>query len=152
MKPFIDIRYDIFSDDEINKLLMGFYLDENHKKKRTYRDTTVLYLPKNDLNWLNDKYSPYIQNNVIDWAQIVKWYDGSFQNLHIDNRENYTTLSSITFLNHNFDGGETYFTEGTVVRPQKNKTLFFSGVELIHGVKKVTNGERYTIAAWYKKK
>lgn len=150
MNPFIDIRYNIFTDDEINKLLMGFHLRENNKN--TYRDTVVLDLFKDDLNWLNNKYSSYIKNNVIDWAQMVKWPNGSSQDLHIDNRENHTTLSSITFLNHNFDGGETYFTEGTVVRPQKNKTLFFSGVELIHGVKKVTNGERYTIAAWYKLK
>jgi len=55
-------------------------------------------------------------------------------------------------LNDNFDGGETYFGEGTIVRPFKNKTIFFTGKELIHGVKKVTNGERYTIATWYKKK
>ena len=150
MNPYIDIRYNIFSNDEINRMLMGFHSNQNNLKK--YRDTFVLPLEGQDLPWLNKKYEPYVYDNTISWTQMVFWPEGSSQKLHVDDREKDTTIASITFLNDNFDGGETYFGEGTTIKPSKNKTIFFTGMELIHGVRKVTNGERYTIATWYKKK
>ena len=150
MTPYIDIRYNIFTEDEINKMLMGFHLNEDKISK--YRDTFVLSLKGENYSWYNKKYEPYIHDNVIDWMQIVRWPEGSTQKIHVDDSNNNTTIASITFLNDNFDGGETFFGDGTIVRPLKNKTIFFTGVELIHGLKKVTNGDRYTIATWYKKK
>jgi len=150
MTPYIDIRFNIFTEDEINKMLMGFHLHEEKLVK--YRDTFVLSLKGENYSWYNKKYEPFIHNNVIDWIQIVQWPEGSKQQIHIDDRSENTTIASITFLNDNFNGGETFFGDGTIVKPRKNKTIFFTGSELIHGVKKVTDGDRYTIATWYKKK
>jgi len=152
MSSFIDIRYNIFTEKEIANLLHGFSKNvKNHKK---YNDNNTIFLPveNEDKEYFYNKYKPYIYNNVIDWIQIVKWPKNSLQNIHIDRASRDTTISSITFLNDNFDGGETFFGEGTIVRPAKNKTIVFSGVNITHGVNKVLNGERYTIATWYKKK
>ena len=150
MKPYIDIRFNIFNDWEINKMIQGFHL-VGHKHEK-YRDTTTLNLLGENIVQLTKKFEPYIHNNVVDYTHLVQWHEGSEQKLHIDDVDPGTTISSITYLNDNFEGGETFFGEGTIVKPVKGKTIFFSGVELIHGVKKVRNGERYTLATWYKKK
>ncbi len=42
MTPYIDIRYNIFTEDEINKMLMGFHPNEDKISK--HRDTFVLSL------------------------------------------------------------------------------------------------------------
>ena len=150
MTPYIDIRYNIFTDDEINKLISGFHLNED--KTETYRDTIILPLRGENLPWFNKKFEPYIHDNVIDWMQIVRWPTGSTQAIHLDEASDETTIASITFLNDDFDGGETFFGDGTIVKPAKNKTIFFTGKNLLHGVNKVSSGNRYTIATWYKKK
>ena len=152
MKPFIDIRYNIFSDQEINNFLHLF--SQNSKSQDVYdgNNTTFLDIEGVDKENMAKKYEPYIGDNLIDWCQMVKWPENSYQVNHLDRASDKTTIASITFLNDNFDGGETYFNEGTIIRPCKNKTIFFSGLLIVHGVKKVLNGERFTIATWYKKK
>ena len=62
-----------------------------------------------------------------------------------------TTLSSITYLNDNFDGGRTYFEDGTTFIPKKGRSIFFDGQYYKHGVSKVENNIRYVVATWYKK-
>ena len=150
MTPYIDIRYNIFTEDEINKMLMGFHLNEDKISK--HRDTFVLSLKGENLPWYSEKFEPFVHGNIIDWIQMVQWPEGSTKKIHVDAARDNTTLASITFLNDNFDGGEIFFGEGTTIKPHKNKTIFFTGKDLIHGVKKVINGDRYTIATWYKKK
>jgi len=84
---------------------------------------------------------------------LYKGSEGGTYKTHIDSFDKEPRLISISILlNDNFDGGETFFGEGPIVRPAKNKTIIFSGVNITHGVNKVLNGERYTIATWYKKK
>ena len=150
MSSFIDVRYDIFTEKEIARLLFYFY--ENEESHSKYNETIVLPFDINNLDLLNKKYAPFVSNNIVDWAQIVKWPKGAYQDLHSDYGSENTTLSSITYLNHDFVGGETIFEEGTTVNPYKNKTIFFTGQDIKHKVNKVTQGVRYTIATWYKKK
>ena len=54
------------------------------------------------------------------------------------------------YLNDNYDGGETYFEDGTVFKPKQGRIIFFDGQYYTHGVKPVLKNERYTIATWYK--
>tara|TARA_Y100001938_G_C7892836_1_gene330597 strand:- start:110 stop:565 length:456 start_codon:yes stop_codon:yes gene_type:complete len=149
MNPYIDIRYNIFTDEVIQTLIQGF--DKNIKDISKHRDTLVFNLATEDEDFIYKKFKPFIHDHVIDWAQIVKWPTGSSQILHTDGASDKTTLSSITYLNDNFNGGETFFEDGTMVKALKNKTIFFTGKLLKHGVKTITQGERYTIATFYKK-
>ncbi len=87
----------------------------------------------------------------VDWFDIVKWPVGSEQNLHFDDAKKDTVLSSITYLNDNFKGGQTYFEEGTIFKPKVGRSLFFDGQYYRHGVKPVEENIRYVVAAWYKK-
>ena len=54
------------------------------------------------------------------------------------------------YLNSDFEGGHTYFTDGTSIAPKAGRIVFFDGKYHYHGVSPIYNN-RYTIAAWYKK-
>jgi len=145
---FIDVKYNLFHDDEILFLLECFR--KNIKLQLSYDGRKTLELQSQVKDFVYNKYKPYISNNVIDWTQIVFWPKNTYQDLHLDERDKNTTISSITYLNDNYQGGETIFGDGTIIKPIKGKTIFFSGRKLKHGVNRIVSGERYTIATWYK--
>ena len=101
-------------------------------------------------NKLNEK-SIYVNNSIIDYIQIVRWPIGSKQDPHYDVAHNFTTLASIIYLNDNFIGGETYFTDGMTFAPRQGRLILFDGQYFEHGVHDVHTHERYVVAAWYKK-
>ena len=81
--------------------------------------------------------------------QLTLWEKGSKQDMHFDNSRETTKLTSITYLNDDFDGGETYFEKGLIIKPEKGKTIFFDGKRYLHGVKPLENNPRYVMAIWY---
>ncbi len=86
----------------------------------------------------------------VEVSQIVKWPVGSMQPVHRDMARETTTFTSITYLNDDFEGGETYFTdEDLLIKPKVGRTILFDGKRFEHGVRKITNGTRYTLALWY---
>ena len=97
-----------------------------------------------------------INNSVTDYVQIVRWPVGSSQPSHHDIAHEHTTLTSIVYLNEDFGGGETYFTDGLVIEPRIGRAVFFDGQFYEHGVNTIRllsgpfGNERYTISAWYK--
>ena len=88
----------------------------------------------------------------LDWIEIVKWPPGTFQPFHYDTASPETVFTSITYLNDDFLGGNTYMEDGTLIGIKVSRTVMFDGMKYLHGVKPVGGGTRYTIAAWYKKK
>ena len=89
-------------------------------------------------------------NTFIEGAQLVKWPVGSNQPFHHDDAREKTIFTSVTYLNDDFEGGETYFTsEDLMVKPKLGRTILFDGKKFEHGVKKITSGIRYTLALWY---
>jgi predicted 2-oxoglutarate/Fe(II)-dependent dioxygenase YbiX len=61
-----------------------------------------------------------------------------------------TSLTSITYLNEDFDGGRSVMYDGTKIKPKTGRTLIFDGNKYIHGVEPILKGERYTLPIWYK--
>lgn len=88
---------------------------------------------------------------VIDWCEIVKWPIGSFKLPHKDITSKETTFTSVTYLNDNYDGGETYIVDDIKIVPKVGRTFFFDGVHYTHGVTEVKKYDRYTIPIWYKR-
>ena len=135
-------------------MLIDYYKkNENFSKK--FRDVYPLDLKIKDpnINFLETKLN-FISKNFnseIDWFQIVKWPINSTQNLHFDTASQKTTLTSITYLNDDYTGGQTYYEDGTIFKPKKGRSLFFNGQYYKHGVKPVDKNIRYVVAAWYKK-
>ena len=147
MSNFILIKDDLLNKEEINNLIT-FYND-NLKYIIKFRDTYPLDLNNNFIN-LKNKINDFLKIYLIDWWQIVHWPLGSYQNLHFDSASNLTSLTSISYLNNEFTGGETFFEDQTIIHPKLGRTLLFNGQEYKHGVKQVLTGNRYTLAIWYK--
>lgn len=134
--------------------LIEFY-KQNSKEAKPHRDTFGINLKGEILETVKKYLEPVsisLNNSVIDWSHLMFWPKHSFQNLHKDFTEADTTLTSITYLNDNFLGGITYFNDGTQFVPVQGRSVFFDGQYFNHGVSAVSQGERYVIATWYKKK
>tara|TARA_R110000751_G_scaffold274458_1_gene375367 strand:+ start:30 stop:512 length:483 start_codon:yes stop_codon:yes gene_type:complete len=144
------IIIDKFLTPEECQFAIKYY--ENHKKDaQKFRDVFPLILFDN-IPFLNIKLNKVAKefNSQIDWLQIVKWPIGSHQDFHFDKASDKTTLSSIVYLNDEFEGGQTYFEEGTIFKPKIGRGLFFNGQYYKHGVLPVQNHTRYVVATWYK--
>jgi hypothetical protein len=134
---------DNFLSNENCKKLINFY-KENKKNYIQHGYTITLNLdPKKNLG--NDLFnnihymSKLINNSIIDWAQIVLWPKGSFQNLHFDTASKITTLSSICYLNNDFEGGQTYFGDNTIFSPKIGRILFCDDYNILGQVLLVKN-------------
>ena len=145
---------DNFLSENTCENLIHYFEDNKHKCKK-HRDTLSLCLDlqknfiEEEIKKINN-ISNLINNSIIDYIEIVKWPENSFQNLHFDEALEKTTLTSICYLNDNYKEGQTYFKDGTIINPKKSRILFFDGKYYFHGVKKIEKGIRYTLAAWYK--
>jgi len=89
---------------------------------------------------------------------IVRWLPGQFQNPHADKElhegpdaglpndfPNYD-LSSLFYLNEDYEGGELYFPlQDVKFKPKKGAAYFFPGdMNYVHGVTEIKSGIRYT--------
>lgn len=84
---------------------------------------------------------------------IVRWGEGDEMPAHTDlgqhNEFPNRKYAAVIFLSDQFDGGETYFpTLGAEVRCSRGTAMLFPGGTLMHGVKKITKGLRYTAISW----
>ena len=134
--------------------LINFY-KLNEKKSFLFRDVYPIKLNINNpmINFLVKKIetTSKLFNSKIHWFEIVKWPVNSKQDLHFDTASNETTLSSIIYLNQNFEGGQTYYEDNTSIQPILGRGLFFDGNFYKHGVKEVKENTRYVVATWFKK-
>tara|TARA_R100001594_G_scaffold142777_1_gene190027 strand:+ start:412 stop:912 length:501 start_codon:yes stop_codon:yes gene_type:complete len=141
--------------------LIEVYENNKHSAK-VWRDTKPLDLEnisnKEELNKCklaikyvnNAAVSFFGRDTYVELAEIVKWPTGSYQDYHTDVSRESTTFTSLTYLNDDFEGGETDFTtENFSVKPKVGRTILFDGKRFEHGVKKITEGVRYTFALWY---
>jgi hypothetical protein len=140
---------DNFICNEEIECLVNFYKNNKHLRKKwnTVFPMDITGLFKN----LENKYNHFDKKNCVYWLEIVHWPRGSFQEFHKDVSIQNTVLTSITYLNDDFVGGETIFEDGTIVKPKKGRTLFFDGMYYTHKVNLIKKGNRYTVPVWYKK-
>ena len=136
--------------------------ENNKHSANVWRDTKPLYLEdisnqeelnrcKRTIKYVNNTAVSFFgRDTYVELAEIVKWPMGSYQPYHTDDIRETTTFTSLTYLNDDFEGGETEFTsENLIVKPKVGRTILFDGKRFEHGVKKVTDGIRYTLALWY---
>lgn len=153
---------DNFLKKEDCEKLISFY-EENIDYTYSYGQTKILSLfgesttveaDKSKFNHIFNALSntaKILNNSKIDWMHLVKWPTHSFQGPHLDDASDKSTLTSITYLNDNYKGGQTFYKDDIIFKPKQCRSIFFDGKYYRHGVKKITKGTRYTIATWYKK-
>lgn len=82
------------------------------------------------------------------WINEVSNQTNKEDNPHTDINQ----LTSVTFLNEDFEGGclEIYDNEKIIkIEPKKGKTVFFQGSKMYHRVLPVKNGKRYTMVTFW---
>ena len=128
-----NIPLSIIKDLEIKHII------ELHKKKLSYlislQYNKIVYPEFSDLVfWCKDQF-------------MIKHID----NLHPDFKQRY--ISTVTYLNDDYEGGETFIEDQGQLfynKPKTGSTLCFSSTEKHpHGVNKITKGHRGTLAIWF---
>lgn len=145
---------DEFLSKKVTKLLIDYFKQREAKTFFLHNNRYPLFFGRHtgELPFLRNKLinkAKLINGSTIDWFHIVKWIPSHGQQLHYDLADETTTLTSIIYLNDDFEGGETYFEDGTTFTPKVGRALYFDGNYHKHGVKPITNGTRYTVSAWY---
>lgn len=121
-----------------------------------FRDINILLLQEYDLPFTK-KIVSYTTNFLgkrgvtafPERIEITIWKENSKQNMHFDEVRESTNLTSITYLNEGYLGGETAFDNGVIIKPKIGKTVFFDGKKYLHRVNPVTKGKRFVLAIWY---
>jgi hypothetical protein len=93
-----------------------------------------------------------------DLIQIVRWFPEMEQRPHADDMSNsdikgfdHREYGSIVYLNNNYEGGHTYYPNFDLeIIPEVGKLAIHPGdVEHLHGVTKIKNTTRYTVASFW---
>ena len=159
--------------DQIVEEILITPLRENHETQPFFWNRTrgIDKFPSSSLlksirdKMLNVAKVLYNQNSlVVDYVDVVTWYDGQEMKPHSDSVDIHTGIpyaycssriySGVLYLNDDYEGGETYFPNlNKSVKPLKGKfVLFPANVEYTHGVNKIsTKNYRYTMPIWFKK-
>jgi hypothetical protein len=99
-------------------------------------------------NFLKDGFS--IPEIYPEYTELVRWPEKSSQAAHVDSTRKTTTYAAIIYLNDDYEGGETFFPgSGEEVRPKQGMMLGFRGAKILHGVRPIAKGERFTVPCWF---
>jgi len=154
----IVLKYDFLSESEfnfLNKVCEKFTPtqtpeDNKHYYKQTIEDyselKSFLEKAKEEIVKFNKKVNQKLLIGEI-WINKVTPETNRTDKLHLDKDE----LTSVTFLNDNFVGGDLEIRSDGIfnIKPKKGTTLFFNGAKIAHRVLPVTDGERYTLVIFW---
>lgn len=93
-----------------------------------------------------------------DIAQVIRWFPGMEQPPHADDMTNteykgleHRVFGAIIYLNDNYSGGHTYYPQHNFEIVPKAGTLAIhpGDVDHLHGVTKIGENTRYTIASFW---
>lgn len=117
------------SDDEIKRLYKIWFSKQDeigHTDHLRYRVSAIEI--QKYLNELNLTYSfplSYYRNCLLQ--TIDETYNGSMRKREFHKHINEWTY--VLYLNDNYKGGEIYFQDGTIIKPEKGDVVIFSGEE-----------------------
>jgi prolyl 4-hydroxylase len=123
------------------------------------RDAAVIMLDANIRCAQKIKEEYDIDESIYsDTLQIIRWFPEMEQPPHADDMSNtdvpgfsHRIFGSIIYLNDNYEGGHTYYPNYNFDISPKSGTLAIhpGDPEHLHGVTKISNGMRYTIASFW---
>ena len=152
----IYLQYDFLSSAECFAV-MSFY--EANKDKTFLHEYNQSY-PLQLHHFEGFHEFDYIHSRVVDYAEvlsksnfevhnfeIVKWGPKSKMKPHKD--FSVDEWSAIVYLNDNYYGGKTRFTDQELeITPKQGTLVLFNGHAMRHSVSEILNGNRYTMAYW----
>lgn len=151
-------------DNELNDVNKLPWFEENTiywvNLQKTKIQNEINFCRKNISKLVNDSY------NVLSYPHLttlVMWKEGKSMAIHKDNGyENdkdilhMRTYTAVMYINDDFEGGETIIQKENSneieyeCKPQKGSVLIFkSDDSCLHGVNKITKGNRLTLSMWF---
>lgn len=141
---------------------------------KKFRDTQMVNVSKECFDIVIDLYRDTVKNIINPFyefeirdseiPQILSYDVGGHYQPHTDGESVWVTpngeniwrksterdLSTVLFLNDNFEGGEFVFPELKIrIRPEPGMLICFPSThEYVHGVEPVTKGTRYSMVNW----
>ena len=130
-----------------------------NKRMGTYFTNELLDLPilknlSNKIITQSNELNPYngITYNRINNYSFNRYGVGDFLDWHPDNHEivNGATLTYIVQLNDQYEDGEVKYiiNETQYSVPKKEGSVFIFDSNIVHSVKEITSGVRYSINVW----
>ncbi len=99
--------------------------------------------------------NPHIKYQEFTDFRIKSYGKFGFMNVHVDSihhshgqKQGYPHLTSLIFLNDDYDGGEFVLCDESLKKEQGSAVVFPSNFMFPHQVKEVTKGKRYSIMVW----
>jgi predicted 2-oxoglutarate/Fe(II)-dependent dioxygenase YbiX len=129
--------------------------DTDHYAEEMKEIANVLY---GSLNKAFAHYSqqiyPFAGKNIKSREQsihLLKYGVGGHLPAHQDQGVSSRVLSTVMYLNDNYEGGEIEFVNsGVKIKPEAGSIIFFpSNFLYVHEVYPITNGFRYSMPHWY---
>lgn len=122
---------------------------------RGYFNETLQKIFFNAFNEVERDYQNHFRINFTkhDSYQILKYGVGQKFVNHIDDSEqNHRRISSIYYINDDYEGGELLFPRfGITYKPKANQAIFFPSTYVYnHSVNPVISGTRYAVVSWIK--
>lgn len=86
-----------------------------------------------------------------DSINLLRYKESGHLPAHQDQGVSTRVLSTVMYLNDNYDGGEIEFVNSKVkIKPEAGSIIFFpSNFLYVHEVYPITRGERYSMPHWY---
>ncbi len=155
------VEYGEANDDLYEKVTnIPFWNNRIMNHNKMTKDIAIL------LEGINNDVNKVIQSIDImktpvypDTLQIVRWFTGlelppHADREHPDGRPNpfpWRDFATVIYLNDDYAGGEIYWPNQNISHlPKTGDLAIFPGTrEFLHGVRKVTEGTRYTIGSFF---
>ncbi len=132
-------------------VLLSDIQDETIRKNITSINEYVEKICKSQYAQLVDS-----EFNLTTWIrepELIKWKSEAYLPAHIDGNERIAkpsiTIGALVYLNDDYEGGEIYFPEYDIEIKPKYGDLVIFPCHFMHEVKKIHNGERYTLPLFY---
>jgi Rps23 Pro-64 3,4-dihydroxylase Tpa1-like proline 4-hydroxylase len=131
---------------------------DNKSKTKTHWANYLGFLFQKMFNEYNREVAPFAGTSIsaISAINLLKYDEGCHYKEHVDNfTANPRILSSILFLNDDYEGGELEFFEPTKkeliakIEPQSSRLIIWpSDFLYVHKVNPVKKGKRFTVVSW----
>jgi Rps23 Pro-64 3,4-dihydroxylase Tpa1-like proline 4-hydroxylase len=128
---------------------------DDYYYKETSAVSEVLYssLEKAFSHYSNTLY-PFAGKNIKDREHnihLLKYQEGGHLPAHQDQGVSTRVLSTVMYLNDNYEGGEIEFINSKIkIKPEAGSIIFFpSNFLYVHEVHPITSGFRYSMPHWY---
>ena len=152
---FANEKGNIGSKGSLKRVVM----DETYVKENMTYWVDLINATRKVVNLYQKKhpYMKYFNPNRTTDFKINKYGKGGFMSEHADNihhshgqQYGYPHLTSLIFLNDEYDGGDFILCDGKFIAPkqQGSAVVFPSNFMYPHEVKEVTSGNRYSIMTW----